>query len=207
MRMFTARAFWPSPASLAGVRRARRAAPAAQTPAACGAGHASHATICGVPVPPPANLPPAGSGPVIYQIGAVLPGPGQRLDRRPADLPVLHPAVAPSQPSQNNWVPYDAEAEQTMRRRLQAAVGDQLPRPTCRSRSQDYTFSNGVDRQARDLQHGGARAGQDRQLRGHKQIDRTKIDEQLRARSIELRLDSFLDDGTSSAASRRSCAR
>ena len=30
---------------------------------------------------------------------------------------------------------------------------------------------------------------------GSKQIDRTKIDEQLRERGIELRLDSFVDDG------------
>ena len=30
---------------------------------------------------------------------------------------------------------------------------------------------------------------------GSKQIDRTKIDEKLRERSIELRLDSFLDEG------------
>src|SRR6185436_13857928 len=30
---------------------------------------------------------------------------------------------------------------------------------------------------------------------GSKQIDRTKIDEQLRERNVELRLDSFLDEG------------
>ena len=42
---------------------------------------------------------------------------------------------------------------------------------------------------------------------GSKQIDRTKIDEQLRERSIELRLDSFLDEGDDPPRRRRCCAR
>src|SRR5688500_19696791 len=33
-------------------------------------------TICGVPVPAPANLPPAGPGEVLYQIGVCFPAQG-----------------------------------------------------------------------------------------------------------------------------------
>ncbi len=45
-------------------------APAAQAAAA------SARTICGIPVPPPANLPPAGSGPLIYLIAPCFPTQG-----------------------------------------------------------------------------------------------------------------------------------
>src|SRR5688500_12681260 len=85
-------------ATTAGAAFAQAAAPsqAAGPPA-------SGATICGLPVPPPANLPPAGSGPVIYQIAPCFQAQG--------NVPIVEPQTylyyiqtRPSQPSQNIWV-------------------------------------------------------------------------------------------------------
>ena len=45
--------------------QAQAPAPASSTP-----------TICGMSVPPPVNLPPAGSGPVIYLIAPCFPAQG-----------------------------------------------------------------------------------------------------------------------------------
>jgi hypothetical protein len=70
MRMFIARAF-----AVAGLLGAVALPSWAQAPAAA-APAASATTICGVAVPPPANLPPAGSGPVIYQMAPCFQAQG-----------------------------------------------------------------------------------------------------------------------------------
>ena len=143
-------------------------APTPTAPASQGA-----PTICGVPVPPPANLPPAGSGPVLYRSASCFPAQGNVSTVEPQTyLYYMELSKRVSRPSQNIWMPYNEEAEQIAvadHKRLWAtSFLDDLSID-----AQDYTFSNGVDRQARDLQHGGARARQDRQLRGQ-QADRSR---------------------------------
>ena len=63
----------------------------------------------------PANLPPPGSGPVIWQIAPCWSAQG--------NVPTIDPqtylfwmelAKNPSQPSQNIWVPYTEETEQVI---------------------------------------------------------------------------------------------
>ena len=103
--------------------------------------------------------------------------------------------LRPSQPSQDVWVPYDEKAEQTIREdflRLWAtSFLDDLPIechrlhvPQRRGRARSWPTTSR-----------SASASRSSNYEGSKQIDRTKIDEQLRERGIELRLDSFLDDG------------
>ena len=74
-----------------------------------------------------------------------------------------------------------------------SACGRPTSCPTFRSRSSDYTFSNGVVGKLVAYNMEERERVKIVNYEGTKQIDRTKIDEQLRARGIELRLDSFLD--------------
>ena len=154
-------------------------------------------TICGAAVPPPANLPPAGSGPVIYFIAPCFPTQGNVSTVEPQTyLFYMELAKRPSQPSQNIWTPYDETTEQTMiadHKRLWATgfLSD-LSIETA-----DYTFSNGVIGKLITYNMEERERVKIVTYEGIKPIgDRAKVDEQLRARTIELRLDSFLDNGT-----------
>jgi len=185
MRMFIARAF-----AVAGLLGAVATPSWAQAPAAA-APAAAATTICGVPVQPPASLPPAGSGPVIYQMAPCFQAQGNVSTVDPQTY-LYYIQLRPSQPSQNNWIPYDARAEQTMLedfKRLWATnfLSDLSVEVT------DYPFSNGVVGKLVTYNMEERERVKIVNYEGTKQIDRTKIDEQLRARNIELRLDSFLD--------------
>ena len=175
----TAWAQAPSPATLA---------PAAQETAAA-------PTICGVPVPPPANLPPAGSGPVLYLIAPCFAAQGNVSTVEPQTyLYYMELAKKPSQPSQNIWTPWDEQAEQTAiadHKRLWATgfLHD------LSIEVNDYVFSNGVVGKLVTYNMEERERVKIVNYEGTKQIDRTNIDEQLRARAIELRLESFLDAG------------
>jgi outer membrane protein insertion porin family len=185
MRMFIARAF--AVAGLLGVV----ALPSwAQTPAAT-APAAPATTICGVPVPPPANLPPAGSGPVIYQMAPCFQAQGNVSTVDPQTY-LYYIQLRPSQPSQNNWIPYDARAEQTMLEDFKRLWATNFLSDLS-VEIKDYPFSNGVVGKLVTYNMEERERVKIVNYEGTKQIDRTKIDEQLRARNIELRLDSFLD--------------
>jgi hypothetical protein len=151
-------------------------------------------TICGVSVPPPVNLPPAGSGPVIYQLAPCFPAQGNVSTVEPQTY-LYYMQLRPSQPSQNNWVAYDEKAEETMladfKRLWATGFLSDLSIETA-----DYTFSNGVIGKLVTYNMEERERVKIVNYEGSKQVDRAKIDEQLRARSIEMRLDSFLDNGT-----------
>jgi outer membrane protein insertion porin family len=164
------------------------AAPAwAQAPAAAAP------RICGVPVGPPASLPPAGSGPVVYLLAPCFSAQGN-VSTVEAQTYLYYIQLRPSQPSQNSWVPYDEKAEQTMLedfKRLWATnfLTDLSIDVT------DYAFANGVIGKLVTYHMEERERVKIVNYEGTKQIERTKIDEQLRARGIEMRLDSFVDRG------------
>ena len=150
--------------------------------------------ICGVTVPPPANLPPAGSGPVVYQLAPCFLAQGNVSTVEPQTY-LYYMQLRPSQPSQNLWIPYDPAAEQTMAadfKRLWATgfLSDLSIEVT------DYQFSNGVVGKLVAYHMEERERIKIVNYEGTKKIERAKIDEQLRARNIELRLDSFVDNGT-----------
>jgi outer membrane protein insertion porin family len=150
-------------------------------------------TICGVPVGPPANLPPADSGPVVYMLAPCFSAQGNVSTVEPQTY-LYYMQLRPSQPSQNLWVPYDEKAEQTMLddfKRLWATnfLTDLSIDVT------DYVFSNGVVGKLVAYHMEERERVKIVNYEGSKVVDRTKIDEQLRARGIELRLDSFVDRG------------
>ena len=151
------------------------------------------ATFCGTPVAPPANLPPANSGPVVWVLGPCFMAQGN-VSTVDAQTYLYYMQLRPSQPSQNIWVPYNEQAEQTIREdflRLWAtSFLDDL-----RIEVSDYTFSNGVVGKLVAYHMEERERVKITNYEGSKQIDRTKIEEQLRERGLELRLDSFVDDG------------
>ena len=156
--------------------------------------------MCGQPVAPPKQLPPAGGGPVVYVMGVCLPTQGN-VSAIEVETYLHYIQLRPSLPSQGQWVPYDEAAEDTMRadfRRLwDTSFLDDL-----RIEVDDYVFSNGAigklityvmeeRERVKFVNYEGSRA-----------LDRTRIEEALQEKKIELRLDSFLDQGTVARVSR-----
>ena len=100
---------------------------------------------------------------------AVLREAGRLPGHRGEHLPVLHRAEGPGEPAVGGSLDAVRRRDRTDdRRRLQAAVGHELPRRPGRGGPRRPLLER-RDRQGRGLQHGGAPAGQDRRLRRHPQ--------------------------------------
>ena len=153
------------------------------------------ATVCGIPIPKPASLPPANSGPVVFQLVPCFEGQGNVSTVEPQTY-LYYIQLRPSRPTANVWVPYDAQAERTIledfRRLWATGFLDDLDIDVV-----DYPFPNGVigkmivyhleERQRIKIVN----------YEGTKVIDQGKIEEKLRELGMTpLRLDSFRDDST-----------
>jgi outer membrane protein insertion porin family len=149
-------------------------------------------TVCGAPIPQPAALPPANSPPVVYLIVPCFAKQGGSPVVEPETY-LYYIQLRPSLPSQNMWVPWDEAHEQIAKDDFKRLWGtnflDDLSIDVT-----DYTFSNGVVGKIvlYDMEERERVKIVDYQ--GSKNIDRTKIAEQLKEKGIELRLDSFLDE-------------
>ena len=148
-------------------------------------------------VPPPAALPPAGSGPVVYFITVCFPNQGnQPLVEPQTYLYYMQSPDLISLPSQNIWKPYNEAAEQTIigdHKRLWATnFLDDLKIEVL-----DFPFSNGVVGKVVVYQL------EERQRikttvynEGTKAIEQSNVEEKLRELGITIRLDSFVDQST-----------
>lgn len=150
--------------------------------------------ICNTPVGPPRALPPADSGPVIYIIApCFLKQGGSPMVE--SETYMYYIQTRGSQPSQNIWIPYDAKAEQVLLedfKRLWATnFLDDLSIEVA-----DYVFTNGVVGKLVTYHMEERERVKVVSYEGSKKIDRTKIDEKLKEAGIQMRLDSFLDQGT-----------
>src|SRR5262245_44872912 len=158
------------------------------------AANTNPSTVCGAPIPQPAALPPANSAPVVYLIVPCFAKQGGSPVVEPETY-LYYIQLRPSLPSQNMWVPWDDAHEQVAKDDFKRLWGtnflDNLSIETS-----DYTFSNGVVGKIvlYDMEERERVKIVDYQ--GSKNIDRTKIAEQLKEKGIELRLDSFLDENT-----------
>ena len=142
-----------APAAPAAARRRRPAPPPPARPSADS------------PFRRPRTLPPAGSGPVVYQVVPCFEKQGGfPVVEANTYLYYIEMKSRLSNSQTGKWVPYDDAIEQVDSRGLQAAVGDELPR---RPRDQDRGLHLLQRRHRQDgrLRHGGAAAGQDRRLR------------------------------------------
>src|SRR4029077_15319559 len=105
---------------------------------------ATSCTRCGLPIPEPANLPPAGSAPVVYQVVPCFQKqggfPGVEANTY---LHYMELSRNVSRPSEKRWVPYDEKIEQIaiadFKRLMATNFLDDLS-----IEAKDYRFSNGV---------------------------------------------------------------
>src|SRR5262245_44596308 len=177
--------------ALAAILVAGSSGPAhAQAPAAPAS---NLATVCNLPIPAPAALPPNGSGPVVFQIVPCFPNQGN-VSTVESETYLYYIHLRPSLPSQGRWVPYDDAAETTIREDFRRLWGTNFL-DDLNIEKIDYTFPNGVVGELIVYNMEERERIKIVDYTGSKQIDRTKIAEQLRDRNIELRLDSFLDAG------------
>jgi outer membrane protein insertion porin family len=143
---------------------------------------------------PPANLPPAGSGPVVYQVVVCFPKQGNvSLIEPQTYLYYMQSPDLVSLPSRNEWKPYNEKAEQTIiadHKRLWATnFLDDLSIEAI-----DYPFANGVSGKVviynmEERQRIKNTVYND----GTKEVEQTKVEERLRELGITIRLDSFVD--------------
>jgi outer membrane protein insertion porin family len=158
------------------------------------AANSNPSTVCGAPIPQPAALPPANSSPVVYLIVPCFAKQGGSPVVEPETY-LYYIQLRPSLPSQNMWVPWDDAHELIAKDDFKRLWGtnflDNLSVETS-----DYVFPNGVVGKIvlYDMEERERVKIVDYQ--GSKNIDRTKIAEQLKEKGIELRLDSFLDENT-----------
>ncbi|MEO5822491.1 MAG: BamA/TamA family outer membrane protein, partial [Vicinamibacteraceae bacterium] len=151
------------------------------------------AMLCGQPVPAPATLPPAGSGPLVYALGLCFSAQGNQSAVEPETY-LYYLRLRPSRPSQGQWIPFDDGTRETLKedfRRLWATgFLDDL-----KIEATDYTFANGVV--GKIVTYHIEERSRIRLVKydGAGDLEQTKIDEALRDHGAEIKLDAFLDQG------------
>ena len=149
-------------------------------------------TLCGQAVPTPARMPPAGSPPVILNIAPCFEKQGNISSVEPATY-LYYIATRPSVPSQGQWVPYDAAAEDRLRSDFRSLWATNFLDDLSIEVS-DYTFPNGVIGKLIKYDIEERQRIKIVDYTGSKQLESTKIDEKLKEESVTIRLDSFVDD-------------
>jgi outer membrane protein insertion porin family len=156
-------------------------------------------TACGSPVGQPAALPPAGSPPFIWILELCFDrqGNSSTVDN---DTYLYWIKLQNSQPSQGKFVPYDDRAEQQMIADFKA-LWDTKFLEDLSIEVTDHTFENGVVGKMvvyRMEERERVKIVDYRNTKGESIsiIKRSDIDDKLRERNIEVRLDSFLDEGS-----------
>jgi outer membrane protein insertion porin family len=173
----------------AAAARAQSPAAAPQTASASG----NPTTICGQPIPAPRALPPPTSGPVVYLIAPCFEAQGN-VSLVDYQTYLFYIQQKASRPSEGVWVPFDAEAEKTLRddfKRLWATnFLDNLSIDV-----QDYTFTNGVVGKLITYNMEERQRVKIVDFTGSKKVETTKIDEKLKEANAQIRLDTFIDPG------------
>jgi outer membrane protein insertion porin family len=156
-------------------------------------------TACGTPVAAPAALPPAGSAPFIWTLELCFDRQGNTSTVE--NETYLYWIKLPvSAPSQGKFVPYDEAAENTMREDFKALWNTKFLEDLSIEKT-EHTFENGtvgVMVVYRMEERERVKIVDYRNTKGDSVsiIKRSDIDEKLRERNIEVRLDSFLDEGS-----------
>ncbi len=151
------------------------------------------ATICGQTVGEPSRLPPAGGGPFVTAVMLCFEKQGGSPVVE-ANTYLYYLQLRGSQPSTGVWVPYDDAAQQT-------ALADF-------KRLWATNFLDDLVIEVRDVRYANGVLGkvvvynmEERQrvkivdYVGSKKVEQSKIEEELKKKSITIRLDSFIDPG------------
>jgi outer membrane protein insertion porin family len=151
-------------------------------------------TPCGNQAAAPRALPPAGSAPFIWILEPCFPRQGNSSTVE-SETYMYWIKLRPSTPSQGIFLPFNDATEQTMLSDFKALWNTNFLEDLSIEVT-DYTFDNGVVGKIVTYNMEERERVKIVDYQGSKQIDRTKIDEKLRERNVELRLDSFLDEST-----------
>lgn len=151
----------------------------------------AQATLCDQPVPPPSQLPPTDSGPVVYYMGLCFPAQGN-VSTVDAETYLFHIQLRPSRPSEGAWVPFDEQARETIREDFKRLWATSFLEDL-RIEATDYLFSNGVVGKLVTYHLEERERVRVITYEGGSRLSRSAIDEALDQRSISLRADSFLD--------------
>ncbi len=182
----------PQPPALQSVPTAQPEPPPA--PAAAGPALAVvTTTACGNQVAAPAALPPAGSAPFVWILELCFDRQGGSSTVE-SETYMYYIKFKSSVPSQGIFVPYNEAAEQTALADFRSLWGTNFLEDLS-IEVNDFPFPNGVVGKIVTYRMEERERIKIVDYQGSKQIDRTKIEEQLRDRGIEVRLDSFLDEG------------
>jgi outer membrane protein insertion porin family len=151
------------------------------------------ARICDQDVDPPAALPPAGSGPVVYLIAPCFDAQGgTSLIDYETYLYYIH--LKPTRPSQGEWTPYDEAAEKQIHDDFTQLWGTGFLDNLWIER-QPYMFSNGVEGQLITYHMEERQRVKIVDYVGTKEVETSKINERLKDAMAEIRLDTFIDPG------------
>jgi len=150
------------------------------------------ATICGLPVPVPAQEPPAGHPPVIFQIVPCFEKQGNVSMVEPETY--LHYIQTPvSRPSRNEWVAYDEAVVESVREDFKRlwATGflDDLMIDTS-----DHTFSNGTIGKLIVYRMEERARVKMVNYEGARHLEQSKLEEKLRELDLLVRIDTFVDE-------------
>jgi outer membrane protein insertion porin family len=166
--------------------------PASAQPPAPGAPQPTQrARVCDTDVTQPANQPPDGSGPVVFQIALCFEAQGgtSLIDY---ETYLYYIQLKPSQPSQNIWVPWNEEAEKTVREDFQRLWNTGFLDNLWIER-QPFIFNNGVEGQLITYHMEERQRVKIVDYVGTKELETSKINERLKDAMSEIRLDTFID--------------
>ncbi|MBM3778865.1 MAG: hypothetical protein FJW23_11630, partial [Acidimicrobiia bacterium] len=148
--------------------------------------------ICGVPVGPPAQLPPADGGPVLYLFGPCFSAQGNVSAVEPQTY-LYYMRLQPSLPSQGKWTPWNEQTEQVIREDFQRLWATNFLDDISIA-SDDYVFSNGVVGKIVTYHLEERERVKIIDYTGSEKVERTKIEEKLQELNISIPTDSFRDD-------------
>ena len=149
--------------------------------------------ICGQPIPEPRALPPAGSGPVIYQIALCFEAQGNTsLIDYQTYLYYIH--LKSSRPSEGVWIPWDQASETVVHQDFDRLMGTNFL-DNLWIEAHDYIFANGVAGKLIVYNMEERQRVKIVDYVGSKAIEVAKIDEKLREENAIVRLDTFIDTG------------
>jgi len=167
--------------------------PVPQVPLASGEAPSLPATICNQQVPEPARLPPANAAPVLTAVMLCFEKQGGSPVVE-SNTYLYYIQAKGSRPSLNEWIKFDESVQQT-------ALGDF-------KRLWATNFLDDLSIEVRDVRYANGVPGkvlvynmEERQrvkivdYVGTEKVDTSKIEEALKAKSISIRLDSFIDPG------------
>jgi outer membrane protein insertion porin family len=165
------------------------AAPAASQPAAS---LPPYRSVCSNDLGAPLGQPPAGTAPVMLAMEFCFAGGDPLLPTETYQYYVRTNTLL-SAPSKGVWLPYNAAVEGALREDFTRLM-DQGFLDFLLIEVNDYVFPNGVVGKVASYRLEERERIKIIRYEGTKQIDRTKIEEQLRERGLVIGVDSFVDE-------------